>query len=43
MSDLAKILAESQKEMMKLVAPIAKKHLSTKTLKILIPQLRTSP
>ena len=43
MSDLAKMLAENQKEMMKRVAPLAKNHLHIKMYKIRIQKLRTSP
>ena len=43
LSDLTKILANNQKEMLELIAPALKKHLPFKTWKTLIQNLKTFP
>ena len=42
MSDLAKMLAENQKEMLKLITPMSKNSLDIQIIKILILSLKTS-
>ena len=43
MSDLAKTLAENQKEMLKLIAPMSKNSQDIQEIKILFLSLKMSP